>query len=528
MIQNPVFKTRKKKLYTIYILLFIYTFGQTGSAFILTRSIDMLINKNIPDFIYFMIISVVCWIVALIASYSSSIKQQQFIQEVSYELRLLTAKQVKMLEVKFAKDFNASLYTNMVISDIPLIEKGISDYFLIISAILSILFASLALIYFNILIFVIAILFGLLLIVIPQFFKNKIQQATLNVSIENQNIQKNVSNWFAGVPSLISFDALDLLDNIIKKNSEKITEKKIIQTKVNAKISFLIFFINIISQFSLIGITGVLSFYDIVSFGVIISVGNLSSQLFSSLGEFSGLYSSTISTRILLDKFSVQEGYNNETKKIELRDELKIEGLSYSFKDKKINYPTVSFVKGEKYIIKGNSGSGKTTLLNLLNGYLEEYSGNISWDGIPYKEINSNTLRNSITNVSQKVYIFNCSIKDNIILNSKFEKEKFEKAIGKSALKELINSLSDKEETLLDLEKISLSGGELQRISIARAIYHRTSVLFLDEATSSLDRKTADMIEFDLLNDPSLTVLMITHNVSEKIFSMPINIVGID
>lgn len=528
MINSQFFNDKKRDLFIIYFFILVYVLGQTGSAFVLTMSIDMLIQKRLSDFLLYMVISVLFWLVALSSSYFNSIKQQKFIQKISYELRQTVSEQVKVLEIKSSKDFNASYYSNMIISDIPVIEKGISDYFLITSSVLSIIFASIAMIYFNILIFLTAIVFGLLLLIIPKFFKEKIQFAMLEVSNENQNIQKGMNNWFNGVPDLINFNALNMLDRVITERSLSISEKKVNQTKVNAKISFVIYLVNIISQFGLIGITGILSFYNLVSFGAIVSVGNLSSQLFSSLGDFSSLYSGLLSTKILLDKFDKPHKDEKDLSEIGLENCITIKNLSYSFKDKTINYPDQSFVKGEKYVIKGNSGTGKTTLFNLLNGYLDDYIGEITWDNKPYKSINANMLRNSITNVSQKAHIFNSSIKDNIILDSEFDQRAFEEAIEKSCLIKTIENLSEKENTILDLERMSLSGGELQRISVARAIYHKTNIILLDEATSSLDRETADVIESYMLEDPNLMVLMITHNVSDKIKNMPVNIVSLD
>lgn len=205
-----------------------------------------------------------------------------------------------------------------------------------------------------------------------------------------------------------------------------------------------------------------------------------------------------------------------------------LKNLSYQYPDKTINYPDIFLEKGGNYLLKGSSGAGKSTLLGVINGSLENYQGEVYWDDRSYRQLDPRELKNSLTNVSQKITIFNTSVKKNIILESAFDQVLFEDVIKKSCLSKTIEELVLKEETLLDSEEELLSGGELQRITVARALYHKKQLILLDEATASLDRETADIIESFMFNDLELTVLLITHNISQKINDYQVKIIDLD
>ena len=205
---------------------------------------------------------------------------------------------------------------------------------------------------------------------------------------------------------------------------------------------------------------------------------------------------------------------NNE---FDFEDKITINNLEYSYGDSLV-LSDISFdlEKGKKYAIIGESGSGKSTLAKILLGRLEDYKGSIKIGQNELKDINRKSLYSSIVPVNQEVFMFNDTIKENICLYNDFSDERIEYAIQKSELSKLIDSLPNKLNTIYGENMRDFSGGEKQRISIARCLIRDCDMIILDEATSALDFKNSRLIENTILSLKQ-TALVITHKLDEKI-----------
>ena len=170
----------------------------------------------------------------------------------------------------------------------------------------------------------------------------------------------------------------------------------------------------------------------------------------------------------------------------------------------------------DKILIIGDSGIGKSTFLDLLVGLQDPDSGKIIVNG-NFELSKKLNLTNSLSYVSQKVFIFNKSLKNNICLSStNIDENKIKKSIKISNLEQVILKLPKGIHTELGESGSILSGGQKQRIMIARAIYKSENFIILDEPTSSLDLKTADIIIKNLTDRKNTTLLMVTHNKNFK------------
>ena len=171
------------------------------------------------------------------------------------------------------------------------------------------------------------------------------------------------------------------------------------------------------------------------------------------------------------------------------------------------------FEAGKAYAIVGGSGSGKSTLLNLLTAANTEYSGSITLDGIQIRDIAPESLYDIISVIQQNVFVFNASIKDNVSMFRSFDNAELDDAIRRAHLGELI---AERGENYLCGENGSaLSGGEKQRVSIARSLLKKSSVLLADEATAALDAETAHQVACDILDLDGVTRIVVTHALEE-------------
>jgi len=198
-------------------------------------------------------------------------------------------------------------------------------------------------------------------------------------------------------------------------------------------------------------------------------------------------------------------------KKIEFRN------ISFKYKEKNVlrNF-NLTINKGEKVGIVGKSGCGKSTLTKLLLGLYKIQRGGIYIDGININNFKHSSITNTITAVLQDSEMFDMTLAENISISTlKRNTNLFEKAIKISASDELIVKLPSGLLTLLGEKGYRVSGGERQRIGIARAIYKNSPVLILDEATSHLDSKTEEKIQEHIGNElKDRTLIIIAHRLS--------------
>ena len=210
------------------------------------------------------------------------------------------------------------------------------------------------------------------------------------------------------------------------------------------------------------------------------------------------------------------------------KSEINFENIGFKYltnKDKAINNINLKIDGGSMAALVGHSGAGKSTILNLLPRFYDPQQGSIKIDGQDISKINLNSLRKNISLVSQDIILFDDTIKKNIAYAkpNATDKEILE-SCKFAAADEFIEKLPLKFDTLIGENGTRLSGGQKQRISIARAILKESPIILLDEATSSLDADSEEIVQNAILNlTKNKTTLVIAHRLStihkaDKIF----------
>ena len=196
-----------------------------------------------------------------------------------------------------------------------------------------------------------------------------------------------------------------------------------------------------------------------------------------------------------------------------------------SFNDVTFNYipdvPVLKHInlvvnKGETVAIVGNSGGGKTTLVNLLPRFYDVTKGSITVDGTDIRDFTLKSLRQNIGVVFQDNFLFDGTIRENIMLGDESaNEEQLQRAIKLAYLDEFLKTLKDGIDTHIGERGVLLSGGQRQRVAIARAFLKNAPILVLDEATSALDNKSESVVQKaieNLMYDK--TVFVIAHRLS--------------
>jgi ATP-binding cassette subfamily B protein len=202
----------------------------------------------------------------------------------------------------------------------------------------------------------------------------------------------------------------------------------------------------------------------------------------------------------------------------DVKGEIKIENMTFGYEENRDVLKDINLeVKAGKMLgIVGKSGAGKTTLVNLISRLYDPTSGNIYLDGVNLRDLKFSEIRKNVALVSQETYIFKGSIFDNIAYsNPNANKSDVIKAAISAGAHDFICKLPDGYDTLVGSGGRSMSGGERQRISIARAILANPKILILDEATAAVDTETEKNIQASLsVLIKNRTTISIAHRLS--------------
>lgn len=255
--------------------------------------------------------------------------------------------------------------------------------------------------------------------------------------------------------------------------------------------------------------------------GAVVLFVNLMNFIISPIAELPGLLACRKAALGLVDKLaaalersSSREGSETLNR---LENGIRLENVSFAYEPGKtvLHGINAEFEAGRAYALVGGSGSGKSTLLNLLMAAETNYSGHILADGIELSDISTESLYGTIAAIQQNVFVFNASIKDNVSMFRDFPKTELDEAIARAHLGALIRERG--EDYLCGENGSVLSGGEKQRISVARSLLKKSSVLLADEVTAALDAQTAHRVSSDILDLQGITRIVVTHTLEESL-----------
>ncbi|MBQ9731239.1 MAG: ABC transporter ATP-binding protein [Bacilli bacterium] len=350
----------------------------------------------------------------------------------------------------------------------------------------------------------------------------KLSSQEKEISDQNASFLHFIKDNLIGFSTIKVFKSEQKIKELFNKNNDVLESKKANKTKTLSLMDLVQTVLSLISQFGVFFIGAYISITtNDIEPSVILLFVQLMNYIISPLMNIPSSLSKRLACKPIFKKISEiikKEDNTNQGKLIESIDEITVSNLKFMYDDKIVlNDISYRFNKNKSYAIVGTSGSGKTTLINLLLGKYDNYSGNIFYNNIEVKDILIDSLFERSSFVEQNVFVFDDSIINNITMYSNIDEELLNEAITKSGLDTLIK---EKGRNYRCGEKgCNLSGGEKQRISIARALVKKSQLLLLDEATSALDNETSSSITNNILAIDNITKIMITHRLDKEILT---------
>ena len=243
-------------------------------------------------------------------------------------------------------------------------------------------------------------------------------------------------------------------------------------------------------------------------------------MLYDPIKKFSNIHNqmqdALAATERIEELFKEKPDITSGTLNLEHVDEVRFEDVGLHYGDKEaLNEINISAQKGRVYAFVGDSGSGKSSLVNLLVRFYDVSKGTLYINEKPIQSYNLNALHHKIAFVTQRIFIFQDTIANNVAYGEKVDEARVVEALKKAYIWEFVSELPQGIETFLDEFGVNLSGGQRQRIALARALYKNPEVLILDEATSALDNKSEKAIQKALedLRDEMIT-FVVAHRLS--------------
>lgn len=348
----------------------------------------------------------------------------------------------------------------------------------------------------------------------------QLQAAEKRVSDQNRDFTAALSDCLGGFSVVKTFRAEKEIFRLFAESNRALEQEKFSRRRLKALVGMIGATTGIIAQLGvfLAGAYLALSGRGLTAGAVILFV-NLMNFMIEPVAELPALLAARKAARGLIDKLAdaleQDEAQPDGVHITPLARELRFENVRFSYDGETEILRGVSarFEAGKAYAIVGASGSGKTTLLNLLTSPGTAYDGSILLDGTELRTIAPESLYETVSLIQQNVFVFNASIRDNITMFRSFPSEELAQAVRRAQLESL---LADRGEGYLCGENGSgLSGGEKQRISIARSLLKHASVLLADEATAALDAQTAHQVTDDILSLSGVTRIVVTHTLEQ-------------
>lgn len=435
-----------------------------------------------------------------------------FMRDVLVQVRMLSYKKLLSKSPDEFRKESMESYQSQLVSDINLFE---ADFFLsilnVIYAFGNFILGIIVLVFISPILALSTIFAAIFLFILTKVFEKPTVQRKQKVLKANSKFHQSLTNILRGLETIKLYQVVDKFKSTFYKDISELEKDKKSSYQITLLQQNIMSWISGTFQVFTVIYAAYLFANNKIALSSLVVVFNLVGQLIWGMNNgFS-----------MMNRFKTSiEIFNNITQYKEpkvlsenfgLNNKIVVKDLDYSYGDKQVlNGVNISIKNKDKVLIFGESGTGKTTFINTLTQNLRDYKGDIFYDNVNLRDINHNSFVSNVGYIRQEHFIFDDSIKNNIILDKTYDPDKFTSILKQSALYEWISTLDSKENHELLDNGSNISGGQRQRINIARELYQDKKLIIFDEPSSSLDDYTSSQI-YETIKNLDKTVIVISH-----------------
>lgn len=434
-------------------------------------------------------------------------------------------KNILNMNISDFKEKNSGNFISILNNDIDIIGNSYyRNYLDIYQVFISFILSFITVVFLNYTIALILLIVGLCSVIIPKLFEKKLSIIQGNYSNSMNTYISKIKDIFEGFEIIKSFNIQkNIIDNHSKYNRIEETSRCKSSTYIYS-IGWISMAFSSLMYVLTFAVGGYFAIIGVMSVGLIVSLSQLIGGVVSPIERLPSMLSDIYSTKEIKNKILgiLKTECENDTgmKLNESIKDIDVKNISFYYDTKEklsLSNINIKFESNKKYAIVGESGSGKSTLVKLLLRFYKCSMGEILINRNNINDLSANSIYNSISYIHQNTFLFDDTFRNNITLYNKYTDEEILNVIRLAGLSDLVEKLESGLDTHIGENGSFLSGGEKQRIGIARALICKSNFLILDEATSSLDNITAHNIINTILNLKNTGNIIITHNLNENL-----------
>lgn len=496
---------------------------EVGLAYMMSMAVEFAQSGSIDEFKRYAIIFIFYILISFATGYFRKYIRLKILSSTMQSLKNDLNSHIISMPLNDFRKHNTGKYLNELTTNADMIRESYYTSLLnLYTEILKFIIAFIAIFWLSIPLGILVIVLAFAQLIVPYIFTKRISASGKAFSISQANYILSVKEYFA---SFITNRIFNIEDNVKERHDRlcKTSEDARAHSKLINSLSYEVSFV--IGNIMYLGIYllgAILVIREQLLLPAIIAASQLMVYIASPLTNISGSIAEMKSTREVIhgmnDLLSTTPVSRGSVRKDSFCRDIVLNDISFSYEGKGIlENLSYTFEKGKKYIITGESGSGKSTLLSLISRLMPVDSGKITIDDVDIEEILTADYTSLMTFISQDPYLFDETLAENIRLFYEADDNAVMDALTRAGLSEYLKSASNGLNTKIGENAGEISGGERQRIAIARALLRNSHILIMDESTSNLDPTIAEDIERLIFTLEDITVLFVTHHVNPNI-----------
>lgn len=495
-------------------------------AFMLQYIIDLATGNSLGNFLNGVLNFCIYIGAAFLIEIALKASKAAYIRKTLVYLKNDVFSSVLKKDMKSFGEENSAKYISVLTNDVNMIEQDyILNIFNLVNYAVAFVLAFASVLSINVLVTIVIFAVGIATFTIPQLFGKKLSQKKSEYSSEMEVLTAKTKDLLSGFEVIRNFNIYDKAKQVYEKSNTNTEIKKQKFSVFSGVVDSVAELMGTLMFIAPIVFGGYFVMKGSMTVGTLVALIQLMNNLANPLANSIQIINKIRSLKSISEKIKgiVKNDHGNNDEELfnltSFNKNIEFKNVSFSYDGVKnaIENVNLTFEKGKKYALVGASGSGKSTILKLLLRYYDTYSGGIILDGLDLQKINVDDIYRNLSVIQQNVFMFDGSIRDNIGLYGDYSSEQILKAAEDAGLLKFIKSLDKGIDEKIGENGGRLSGGEKQRIAIARALIKNSSILLLDEGTSALDNETAYNIEKSILSLKDITSIVVTHKLMGEV-----------